>query len=198
MEENKLSDRITYSNERAFFTVIAGLGTKVDMLKDIQWIFAFITGSKGAYNPKEDSAAQLSYDLVVNLLNSSFDLLEEDNFYLKYILPTERTIGKPFFIPMLFEKGHNTGKIYTCDERYIVLFSNKNIGKQWILKHWHNKEKKEIPIVVGVDKVYWKELECRLRNIDRKIILCIDVLPTKDSDVYKGFSLQQLNEIIME
>ena len=99
---------------------------------------------------------------------------------------------------MLFEKGHNTGKIYTCDERYIVLFSNKNIGKQWILKHWHNKEKKEIPIVVGVDKVYWKELESRLRNIDRKIILCIDVLPTKDSDVYKGFSLQQLNEIIME
>lgn len=198
VEENKLSDRITYSNERAFFTVIAGLGTKADMLKDIQWIFAFITGSKGTYNPKEDSAAQLSYDLVVNLLNSSFDLLEKDNYYLKYILPTERTIGKPFFIPMLFEKGYNTGKIYTCDERYIVLFPNKNIGKQWMLKHCRNTEEKEIPTVVGVDKLYWRELGPRLRNVDRKIILCLDVLPTKDLDVYKEFSLQQLNEIIMK
>lgn len=196
VEENKLLDRIIYSNERAFFTVIAGLGTKVDMLKDIQWIFAFITGSKGSYNPAEDSAAQLSYDFVVNLLNSSFDLLEKDNYYLKYILPTERTIGKPFFIPMLFEKGHNTGKIYTYDERYIILFPNKNIEKQWISKYYHNKGGKEIPTVVGVDKVYWKELEARLRNVDRKIILCICVLPTKDSDVYKELSLQQLNEII--
>ena len=67
-----------------------------------------------------------------------------------------------------------------------------------MLKHCHNKEEKEIPAVVGVDKVYWKELEPRLRNVDRKIILCTDVLPTKDTDVYKEFSLQQLNEIIME
>ena len=44
--------------------------------------------------------------------------------------------------------------------------------------------------------MYWKELEPRLRNVVRKIILCMHVLPTKDSDVYKELSLQQLNEII--
>lgn len=98
----------------------------------------------------------MSYDFIVNLLNSSFDLLEKDNYYLKYILPTERTIGKPFFIPMLFEKGYNTGKIYTCDERYIILFPNKSIGKQWISKYCHNKEGKEIPTVVGWTKCIGK------------------------------------------
>lgn len=196
VEENKLSDRITYSSERAFLTVIAGLGTKVDMLRDIQWIFAFIVGSKGTYNPQEDSTAQLSHDLVVNLFNASLDPLEVDNYYLKYILPTERTVGKPFFIPMFFEDGHNTGSIYTCNEKYIILFLNKNIGKQWLLKYWRRKEDKETPIVVGLDKVYWNELEPRLKKINKKIMLCICVLPTENSDIYKEFSLQQLNEII--
>ena len=196
IENNGLSNIVVYTNDRAFFTVVAALGTKLDMLKDIQWIMAFITGSKGDFNPEIDSAAKLGYDFTVNIANSLFDFFEKDDYYSRYVLPTDRTKAKPFYIAMMFKKGHNTGKICSCDERYLILFPSKTLGEEWIIKYSVERSGEEEPFIVGVDKLFWKELRCRLKNIDRKIILCLGILPQKNEDIYREYSLEQLDNII--
>ena len=52
------------------------------------------------------------------------------------------------------------------------------------------------PFVVGIDKLFWKELKYRLKNIKRKFILCLKILPQKNIDIYKEYSLEQLDDII--
>lgn len=196
IENNRLSNIVVYANDRAFFTVVAALGTKLDMLKDIQWIMAFITGSKWELNSDIDSAAKLGYDFTVNIANSLFDFLENDDYYSRYVLPTDRTKGKPFYVAMMFENGHNTGKICSCDESYIIIFPSKILGKEWINKYYVQKSDEEEPFVVGIDKLFWKELKYRLKNIKRKFILCLKILPQKNIDIYKEYSLEQLDDII--
>ena len=97
---------------------------------------------------------------------------------------------------MMFKKGHNTGKICSCDERYLILFPSKTLGEEWIIKYSVERSGEEEPFIVGVDKLFWKELRCRLKNIDRKIILCLGILPQKNEDIYREYSLEQLDNII--
>lgn len=64
---------------------------------------------------------------------------------------------------MMFENGHNTGKICSCDESYIIIFPSKILGKEWINKYYVQKSDEEEPFVVGIDKLFWKELKYRLK-----------------------------------
>lgn len=189
--------KIFYSEDKEFFVLLSMLENKLSIMKSIQWLLVFFTNSKSGFDAKKYVAAQLSFDLVKNILNSSLNLTEKENYKFRFLQPTYCTKAEPFYTVMLFKDNVNTGKIYAPDSKYMFVFRSKEIANEWINKYY-TKDKDvegEDNVVVGIDKKYWIALKGKLKIAKKEILICLKILPFRNMDNYEKYSVDELNQM---
>lgn len=168
----RLRQKVVFSEEQDSLKMFSCLGDEIQMMRAIQWLMVFLSGSEWE-NSGEQAASALSLGFVRSLMDSAMRIKRDEYWRYKSSLPTTETVSEGLYALMEFQGRENTGKM--CSQEYQgkgcpMLFMKKE-DAETCLKHRPQNEKWKL---VAVDECYWKVLSEYLQTEDGKWCLYLN------------------------
>lgn len=169
----RLRQKVVFSEEQDSLKMFSCLGDEIQMMRAIQWLMVFLSGSEWE-NSGEQAASALSLGFVRSLMDSAMRIKRDEYWRYKSSLPTTETVSEGLYALMEFQGRENTGKM--CSQEYQgkgcpMLFMKKE-DAETCLKHRPQNEKWKL---VAVDECYWKVLSEYLQTEDGKWCLYLNL-----------------------
>ena len=179
-----LKEKVIFSTDVEALKFFAGLGTEVEMLHTLKWLFEFVSGTAWDGYHLQNPASMLCSGFIRPILDSALSIRKADYWKMQSALPTMETVSDGLYTLMEFKDGKNTGCICaqaSGGKMYPMFFRNKSSAVNYQRKNSRYGAYR----VVAVDDYYWKTLYealspdirqwCLYMNEQQGILLDADV-----------------------